>query len=406
MNKENNFKQTQSFPETPGVYIMRGARGAVLYVGKAVNLRRRVASYFARAHEARIEKLVREIVKIDYELTETAIEALIREAALIKLYRPPFNIREKDDKSFLYVEITKDNWPRVILARGTGGTARRRFGPFTSATSLREALKIVRRIFPYSTHTSEELTRHQTAEKGRPCFNYEIGLCPGTCVGSVSRAEYLLTIKNICRFFEGKKAFLIKQSEREMLAASRKLDYEKAEVIKRRIFALQHIRDVAVLSDDPLIPPATSTIPQRIEGYDISNISGTSATGSMVVFRSGQPDKNEYRKFRIQSLTTPDDTGMLREVLTRRFENKWTLPDLILIDGGTPQVNAAKGVLNDFGISIPVVGIAKGPWRDKNEFIGMKPPEELASALIRVRDEAHRFAISYHRKLRAAKSLQ
>ncbi len=406
MAKEAILKKIQSFPETPGVYIMRGRRGEILYVGKAVNLRRRVASYFSRAHDLRIESLVQNVAKIDHEKTETAIEALIREAVLIKLYRPPFNIREKDDKSFLYVEITKEAWPRIILVRGTGGTPRRRFGPFTSATSVREALKIVRRIFPYSTHTSEDLARRKSMNRPHPCFDYEIGLCPGTCAGLISHAEYLLTIKNICRFFEGKKAFLIKQSEREMLVASRKLDYEKAEIIKRRIFALQHIRDVAVLSEDPLIPPATSTMPQRIEGYDISNTSGTSATGSMVVFRRGQPDKNEYRKFRIQSLTTPDDTGMLREVLARRFETKWTLPDLILIDGGTPQVNIAKSVLNEVGLHIPIVGIAKGPRRDKNEFIGMKPSTDLGQVLIRVRDEAHRFAIGYHRKLRAAKSLQ
>ena len=390
------------------MYLFKDASDKILYIGKAGNLKRRVASYFERPPDYRIERLVGDIKKIDYKKTDTALEALILESELIKKHQPPFNVKEKDDKSFLYVEITLDSFPRVLLARGKDKPAGERFGPFTLAHSIREALRLVRKIFPFNTHEPEKIGRFT-----RPCFDYEIGLCPGTCVGAISRGEYLKNIRNIKLFFTGKKKQILKWLKREMKSASRALEFEKAETLRRQIFALQHIQDVAFITEDNLTPN-TPALPAgrynlkpafRIEGYDISNISGTSAVGSMVVFTNGKSDKNEYRKFRVKTIHGSNDVAMLKEVLYRRFRNNWPKPDLILIDGGMGQVNAAKLVLRKLSLSIPVVGIAKGAKRKKNEFIGKIPPGIGERALIKVRDEAHRFAQAYHKKLRSARML-
>jgi excinuclease ABC subunit C len=444
----------KEFPETPGVYIMRDAAGRVLYVGKAANLRRRVSSYFERPHDVRIETLVTKIDHIDIEQKDTALEALIREAELIKTLTPPFNVREKDDKSFLYFEITREKFPRVLLVRGAGvvvvgggkGARRaapqgKRYGPFTSASSAREALRILRRIFPWNTHDLDEIGKFK-----RPCFNYELGLCPGTCIAAIMHADYMKNIERLRMFFEGKKARIIAAIEKDMKAAAKKQEFEKAEKLRRQMFALQHIRDTALISDNEVLAEravstdgggaagtgvASEETGYRIEGYDISNISGTSAVGSMVVFMDGAPDKDEYRKFRIRSIFQPNDVGMLKEVLERRFahsvptengagstaapgtptatrkaNDRWPMPDLVLIDGGLPQVNTARRVLLRAGLRIPVLGIAKGPRRDRNDIIGLVPKGVQKSTLIKVRDEAHRFAIRYHKALRRVRTFQ
>ncbi|MEK7630304.1 MAG: GIY-YIG nuclease family protein [Patescibacteria group bacterium] len=397
----------ENLPDTPGVYIFKNSAGKILYIGKAGNLKRRVSSYFLRPHDSRIHKLVSEIRKIDYKKTDSALEALILEASLIKKNEPPFNIKDKDDRSFLYVEITRDEFPRVLLVRGkdlagkglvlSGSEA---FGPFTSASNIREALRIIRRIFPFNVHSPEKIGAFK-----KPCFDYEIGLCPGTCVGAVSKSDYQNIVKNLELFFSGEKKKILKNLEKEMRIASCRLEFEKAAKIRKQIFALQHIQDVALINElETLSGVEKGQVLNRIEGYDISNISGTSAVGAMVVFRGEKSSQNEYRKFKIGSYNEPNDVGMLKEILRRRFAHApaaagWPLPDLILIDGGKGQVNAAKNVLLDFGLVIPVVGIAKGPERKKNEFIGKIPKGVSEKTLIQVRDEAHRFAISYYRKL-------
>lgn len=379
---------------------MKDANGRILYIGKAGNLKRRVSSYFLRPHDTRIQKMVSEIRAIDYKETDTALEALILESALIKEHQPPFNVKEKDDKSFLYVEITKEKFPRVLLVRGKDLAGRIYFGPFTSASSIREALRIIRKIFPWSIHTADKIGTFK-----RPCFDHEVGLCPGTCIGAISRKDYLKNIRNIKLFFAGKKRQIMRELEREMKFVAKNLEFEKADELKRQIFAIQHIRDVALISDSEIAGLSATNYKlqasYRIEGYDISNISGTSAVGSMVVFENGKPAKGEYRKFKIQTIHESNDVGMMKEVLRRRFGNPWTLPDLILVDGGKGQVNVAREVLSEFGLRIPVVGIAKGPERKKNEFVGVVPRGIEEKTLIRVRDEAHRFAIAYHKRVRS-----
>ncbi len=395
----NQKKLYQNLPTAPGVYLMRNASGKVIYVGKAVNLRRRVSSYFLRSQEARIAMLVSEIGKIDHVPTDTAIEALILESQLIKKYSPFYNIKEKDDKSFLYVVVTKEEFPRVILAYGKelgGLPARSTFGPFTSASSIREALRIIRRIFPYSIHPPEKIGKGK-----RPCFEYEIGLCPGTCVGGIRRREYLKTIKNIELFFGGKKERILKSLEKEMGEASKKTEFEKAAKLRKQIFALKHIQDVALISENKIEgKPFDAVQGKRVECYDISNISGTSAVGSMTVWQDGGIKKGEYRLFKIRTVTGSNDVGMMKEVISRRLNNLWPLPNLILVDGGVSQAAAAREALMEKGLRIPVAGIAKGPERKRNDFIGRLPEWIKKEDLIMLRDEAHRFAIGYHRRVR------
>ncbi|MEK7110761.1 MAG: GIY-YIG nuclease family protein [Patescibacteria group bacterium] len=413
-------------PEHPGVYLMYGSRGNLLYVGKAANLRRRVTSYFVRANDARIERLVSEIRRINYRETDTAIEALILEAELIKKFRPPYNVKEKDDKSFLSVVITREPFPRVLLVRNRDATPKgdvlvlsraERFGPFTSAGSIREALRILRRIFPWSEHVGDK--KQETREKNRPCFNYEVGLCPGTCIGAITKTAYMKNIARVRAIFRGRKKDVVRFLKSDMRAASKALHFEEAAAARKKVFALTHIRDIALVGENKYFEPRNSSSgggsafggnperPFRIEGYDISNISGTSAVGSMVVFEDGEPKKSDYRKFHVRTVAGPDDFAMLKEVVTRRLthlppKGDWSKPDLILVDGGAGQITAARKALKAAHVSIRVIGMVKGRDRKRTDVIGIVPTGVAKETLVRARDEAHRFAIRYHRQVRQA----
>lgn len=393
----NLSKKIKKLPESPGVYIFKNAKKAILYVGKAVNLKRRVSSYFAKSHDNRITAMINETADINYLPANSALEALVLEARLIKKFYPPYNIKDKDDRSFLFVEFTKEKFPRLLLVRGKTKSSGARYGPFIYGSSIREALRILRKIFPWSLHSEEWLEKSK-----KPCFDYEIGLCPGTCFGAISRQEYLKNISRLKMFFEGKTGKLIKSLEAEMRKTSHALEFEKAARLRKQIFALKHVQDVAILgkAGNEELYLADSNM-KRIEGYDVSNISGVFAVGAMVVFENNRPNKNQYRKFKIYSVIKPNDTGMLEEVLNRRLaHSEWAMPDILLIDGGRGQVNVAERVLSEFGLKIPVIGIAKGSERKRNDFYGSVPEWTDETTLIKVRNEAHRFAISYHKKLR------
>ena len=254
----------------------------------------------------------------------------------------------------------------------------------------------------------------------RPCFYAHIRLCPGVCTGSVTKSEYKKTIRELIGFFDGKKGSIVKRLEKRMMAASEKLQFEKAADIKRRIASLQHIRDIAVITQDfsplPYDNPDKEYINAlgRVEAYDISNISGTNSVGSMVVFEAGKPVKSKYRKFKIKSVEGPNDVASMQEVMRRRlkraenFPNAWPLPDVMVIDGGKPQVNAVQKVLDEEQVRVPIVGLAKGADRKKDELIYDHSDTFLARVVHaqkpvfqRARDEAHRFAGAYHRQLRS-----
>ena len=417
-------KLIKKLPNRPGVYFFKKGK-EILYIGKATSLRNRVKSYFSKDPEGKstsygaglietrgplIVKMVQEANNIDWQETDSVLEALILEAKLIRQHTPPFNVREKDDKSFLCVEFTRERFPRVLLVRARDASRGERFGPFTSAQSIREALRILRRIFPYSTHPPEKISGPNPRSRPRGCFEYEIGLCPGTCVGAINAADYRRNVRHLRMFFRGQKKMLLRTLAKEMRAAAKVTEFERAEKIRRQIFALRHIQDVALIGEEQIAMRKSPKREPRIEGYDISNISGTSAVGAMVVFQGSRPTKAEYRRFRIRTVAGVNDTGMLAEILKRRFgrnseaapsESNWALPQLILIDGGVGQVNAARQVVAEAGYRIPVVGIAKGPDRKKNEVIGRIPAGFDIKTLVAVRDEAHRFAMNYHRKVRA-----
>ncbi len=373
---------------------MKDKNGKILYIGKAGSLKRRVSGYFRKSKDNRREKLMEETKIIDYKITNSSLEALILEAELIKKRKPPFNVKEKDDKSFLYIEITKEKFPRVVLVRGKDKSCGERFGPFTNSAEIREGMKILRRIFPWNTHTQNKIGKFE-----RPCLNYQIGLCPGTCVSKISQENYRKRIKNLKNFLRGKRKKVISDLEKEMEKAAEEENFERASELRNRLFALRRIKDTSLLKKDaPVVKGG------RVEGYDISNISGNFAVGSMAVFENGEPQKKDYRKFKIRTVKKQSDTDMLKEVIERRLSHtEWPLPRLFLIDGGKPQINAAREVLTEEGIKIPVLGIAKGAKRKKNEFLGdISSTEEEKTLFIKIRDEAHRFAQKYHKVLRGS----
>ncbi len=380
--------------ENSGVYLFKNKKGNIIYVGKAANLKRRVGSY-ARAKDEKSTKIWNCAEKIQTIETETVIEALIKEADLIKKHKPFFNIKENDDRSFLYVVITKEEYPRVLLERGRSikrENYRSFFGPFVYSSEIKNALKIIRKIFPYSTHKKNEIN------KSKPCFYYQINLCPGNCFKRIDKKDYLKTIKNIELFFKGEKKRIISSLEREMKELSKKTEYEKADEVKNKIQALRFIQDTVLVSKrDNIIKDEEP----RVEGYDISNISGSSSVGAMTVFKKGIPQKEEYRLFEIKEFSNPNDTGMIKEVIRRRINREWEFPELIVVDGGKGQISSVKKILKEKGLKIPVVGVVKGKSRKEERIIGKinKPIKE--ETILSVQKEAHRFAINYHRKKRS-----
>lgn len=423
-------------PDAPGVYLYYDSMGELLYVGKATSLKRRVGSYFSKAHERRIEEMVLQIARIDYIQTPTVIEALVLEANKIKALRPKYNILQRDDKTFLYLVVTNETFPRPLLMRGRElqhmgvnpfqttltGVAKKKFlrvfGPYTSSRSLKMALDLIRHVIPWSDCEPPVVTG-----RTRGCFNSQIGKCPGVCSGKITASAYKRYIRQLIYFFEGKKLRIERELEREMKQSAKELRFEDATILRRRLGALQHIQDVALLSrEDHDLPFSQEEVGDkihlegRIEAYDISNISGTSAVGSMVVFEDGVPAKDKYRKFKIKTVNGPNDVAMLDEVIRRRlkraeqYPKAWPLPEVMVIDGGKPQVNRVQAILDELGVSVPIVGLAKGFDRKQDRMVLDRNNDELVRIATRgkelfqkARDEAHRFAVSYHRTVRAKK---
>ena len=370
---------------------MKNGEGRVVYVGKATSLKERIRSYFSPNLDGKTRRQMLEVTEIEIQKTDSPLEALFLESRLIKKYAPKYNIKERDDKSRVYVHLTREPFPRVYLLRETDlHEIRERnpqlYGPFLSARSLEDALELIRGIVPF--RSCRVLPR-------RRCLYGHLGLCEMPCEAKIDKASYAKRVRQIKDFFEGKKSKILSGLKREMKLASKNQEYEKAIKIRDRVFALEHLKESFVIRQERSLP-----VFQRIEGYDVSGISGAFATGSMVVFIEGMSEKSEYRKFRIKWTKKSNDIAMLKEVLIRRFKNDWPKPDLILIDGGRGQVNAAVLVLENFKLDIPVVGLAKGPDRKKDEIITSRVlPRHDILLFKEVRDEAHRFAKGYYEKL-------
>lgn len=381
LDKEHKF--LKKLPSKPGVYLFLTKKKEVLYVGRATFLNKRVSSYFQKRLEPRLEEMVNKSFYLQFIPTDNLLEAIIWEANLIKKYWPKYNIRDKDNRSFVYIVIPQKDFSAPFLARAKelekiSPDKAEIFGPYKSLSLVKTALRIIRKIFPYSTCQ---------INSGRPCFDYQIGLCPGACLGIISKEEYQKNIQNIILLLKGEKKELIKKLKKEN---------------PDKIFALQHIEDVALIDQEE---KGFQHPFGRIEGYDISHFSGKETVGAMVSFLNGEPDKKFYRLFKIKNAKNQDDLDCLREVLERRFRHpEWPFPNLVLIDGGLPQVRTVKNLFKELKIQIPLAGISKYQ-NDKLVFPqGMKKSlKELIatnkSLLLKVRNEAHRFANSYRKKL-------
>ncbi len=400
----------QKLPDTPGVYFFR-SKNKILYIGKATSLRNRVRSYFGKdILEKRgplIEKMMQEKLEIKFQQTDSVLEALLLEAELIKKHLPPYNTKGKDQKSWNYVVITDEDFPRVLITRGReitplaplnlSGEPKEKFGPFTSSSELREALKIVRKIFPF---------RDKCVPNTKPCFNYQLGLCPGVCVGAVSKQEYARTINHIKLFFQGKKGALVKKMEKEMKLLAKERKFEEAAKVKDQLFALQHINDIALIKNKFNITDAPPT-GGRIEAYDVAHISGTSMVGVMTVVEDKEPKKTDYRMFKIRGQRGPDDTKALKEVLERRLRHpEWRFPSLIVVDGGVAQLNVAEQVLANLKLKIPVVAVTKDNRHKAKEIQSTR--DELRETIAKYKreillanSESHRFALNFHKKRRS-----
>ena len=418
-------KKMPKIPDTPGVYFFLGKNKEVLYIGKATSLRDRTRSYFAPDIASVRSPLIAQMVAlakhIDWRQTDSVLEALILEANLVRTHKPHYNTDLKDDKSFNYVVITKENFPQVLLVRGkeleaaagkvlssaagphgdaaesTFPAAAHKFGPFPHGAQLKEALRIIRKIFPYRDQKCIPAeTMLATHKRPKACFNRHIGLCPGVCTGEISKAEYAKIVRRIVLLFQGKKSTLLKGLERDMKQAAKDEDFDEAITLRKQIFALNHIQDVSLIKNEYRSNSLTAS---RIEAYDVAHLQGSAAVGVMTVVQDGLALKSDYRKFKIQSAKAGDDPGALKEVLSRRLgHSEWPMPKLIVVDGATAQMNAAQKVLTDLGIGIPIVGVVKDEKHrpreirgDRTLIAGREKEILLANA------EAHRFAIGYHR---------
>jgi excinuclease ABC subunit C len=407
MNKDLK-KIIADIPDAAGVYLMKDKAGRVIYIGKAKSLRKRLRSYIGRQLDTKTLMLMANVADIDYKLTPTESLALLLEARLVHQYKPKYNVSLRDDKSFPMVKITNEEFPAICITRKKELDGARYFGPYTSAGLLREALKIIRKNFPY--RSCKQLP-------GEECMYYRLGLSPAPCTGKINKKEYAKTIKKISLILEGKTDTLIKKLFREMNLRAKRQEFEEAAKIRDQINALVAIgrSNTNIGSQNELEDLKNllrlSKLPERIEAFDISDIYGKEATGSMVSFYRGIADKNNYRRFRIKTVKTIDDYKMLSELVRRRYcrliEEKLPLPDLILIDGGRSHVLTAQTALKELGIHIPLVSIAKEReniyTKGKARPIKLNSDTPALNLIRRVRDEAHRFAVSYHHILRRKK---
>lgn len=410
-------EQLKNFPDSPGIYLFYCEKELV-YIGKATSLKKRVNSYFVGKRGSRpIEAMISEVDDIRFREADSVIEAIILEANYIKKYQPKYNVKEKDNKSWNYLTLTKENFPRLGTIREHNlkelkESAKKKykyiFGPFPSMKT-KEMLRILHNLFSIS---------RCEPNQSRPCFDYQIGHCLGVCNGTISQDSYKeRVVKPLVYFLSGKKKTLLLSLERKMKKASTEFNFEEAKRLRDQLGSLKRIQDISLLDKSFINNYFEEDIDfrvNRIEGYDISNFGEDAKVGSMIVFNSKGAIKEQYKKFKIKTVSGQSDVDCLREVLERRFKHMdWELPDIVLVDGGKPQTGIAENVLIGFNLTIPIVGIAKGEDRKKNEFIlnsgnekflaWVKENEQL---LIQARDEAHRFAISYQRQVLRKSNLE
>ncbi|MFZ2500928.1 MAG: GIY-YIG nuclease family protein [Minisyncoccia bacterium] len=406
--------QKSNLPDVPGVYLFKRGR-TVLYVGKATSLRDRVRSYFddvlIATRGPRVVDMVTKADRVVYEATPTVLEALVREAALIKKYLPKANIEGKDDSTFLYAVITQEDIPRVLVMRGKdidfkarktrpGLVLRAIYGPFPSGTQLREGLRLIRRIFPFF-DTEKPVGTKSKHQAAKIEFNTQIQQYPQ----NLNIKEYRSTIRRVMLFLSGRGKELRTLLKKEMRQAAHEERFEDAAEARRELFALDHMQDVSLIKDENKYPQDVSIGTNqgyRIEAYDTAHLSGTNAIGVMTVLVDGVPNKKEYRTFRIRGAKKNDDIASLKEILTRRLAHaEWPFPKAIVVDGGKAQKNVAEKVLAEAGVGIPVVAVVKDNRHRPREIIGARGARVTEVDAVRVNAEAHRFSLARHRHARS-----
>jgi excinuclease ABC subunit C len=436
---ETLSKKLETLPGDPGVYFHKDAKGEIIYVGKAARLRNRVRQYFqkSRLRDPKTDALVAEIADTDWMIVESEVEALFLEAEMVRRYMPRYNILLRDDKSMAYIRIDYDtDYPTVSVTRRPLDDGARYFGPYSSTTAVRQALKVLRRVFPFATR--------QVAGQKRATLHYHLGLDPGLEEGKTTLEDYRANLRKLMAIIEGKRKTIERELERDMNRAAKATDFEQAAKLRNQLYALHNLAKQVIFSDkefldiskDHALSELVSLLtlakyPMRIEGYDISHMQGTDVVASMVVFTNGVSDKSEYRKFKTKKDHNNDFYNM-NETIKRRLSEKnikaWGKPSMVLIDGGKGQLDAAIRARDEQGCAtLPFVGLAKreeqivihkeksnvtlnqealhklgGYLHESEDFILVNVPHNtnLVKLLQRIRDESHRFAVSYHSVLK------
>ncbi len=423
-------QQLTKLPTTPGIYKFYGSTNEVLYVGKAINLTKRVKSYFQKDHgDSKITNLVEKIVRLETISVDSELEALLLESQLIKLYKPRYNSIWKDDKHYIYILITKEKFPKVLFSRKKDDSLGDFFGPFPSSTTAKQIVQLLRRVFPFCT---------QKGLGKRACFYTHLGLC-NPCPSHIvtlngkeyksQKAKYRKNITLLKLTLQGKLQRVHQSLLLQMRAFSALQDYEGAALMRDKIQQLDYIchhyhQPESYLLDTQALHTIRAkemedlknqlapyykdiALPTTIECYDISNISGKFAAGSLVRFWEGEPQKSHYKRFKIKMKSTPDDFAMLREVFSRRLSHtNWEYPELFIVDGGIGQLSAVGRVFKEKNISVPLIGLAKReeqiivPYNTEYATISLPLGSPALSLMQRLRDEAHRFAHRYHEFLR------
>lgn len=409
----------KTLPSSPGVYFHKNADGEIIYVGKAAVLKNRVRQYFQHSEkDPKTAALVREIAMTDWIVVDTEMDALFLESEMIKRYLPKWNILLRDDKTVSYVRIDlKSEVPYVTLTRNPEGDDAEYIGPFYAKRTVADALRILRKVFPYYIKPYD----------GKKTLDTDLGLTPGIEVGKSTPVAYKKQLKNLIRYLNGERKALLKDLEVQMKASAKAGDYEEAALLRNQLFGLQDLRKKIVFSNKEFMDISSDQAlnqlkdllglerpPKRIEGYDISHQSGENVVGSMVVFINGVSDRAEYRKFKLHHQKN-DDTNNLREIIERRLKHeKWEYPDMIILDGGEGQLNAVKDLLAE--AKIPVIGRNKSGDHTRNAAVVVVVPDQgsfeinpnshMAKLIARIDEEAHRFAITYHRLLKRKNMLK
>lgn len=394
-------------PDAPGVYVFRDKEHKILYIGKATSLRDRTRSYFGAdliaTRGPRLVDMVTQSSTVTFEETKSVLEALILESVLIKKHHPPYNVREKDDKSYTYVVFTDDSWPLVLMVRGRLLDQKRKvvlgedlqtiahrvthiFGPFPNPTQLREAMRLLRSLFPFDDRAS----RSSYAER----FYRQLGLSPDASKSDAG-GVYKRNLHYLAEMLRGRGEAVRKELHKRMMQLAKDEKFEEAAVIRKKLFSLDHLRDVSLIKRD-FNEDARG---MRIEAYDVAHLQGSSMVGVMVVVENGTPNKQLYRLFNIRSVAGPNDPAALSEVLRRRLKHAaWGMPDLIVVDGNKVQLAAAMSVLSEAGMQIPVVAVTKDERHKARAIVGNEDLiKKHKTDIILANSEAHRFSITRHR---------